>query len=66
MSEQSKTPRRNFLAGLGVVAAGGVAAKLAPESVTTAVSNALTTQEPDGKSYRLTEHVKKYYRSTTI
>jgi len=66
MSEQSKTPRRNFLAGLGAVAAGGVAAKLAPESVTSAVSNALGTQEPDGDSYRLTEHIKKYYRSTTI
>ncbi|MNK04209.1 hypothetical protein D3C87_220690 [compost metagenome] len=66
MSEKSKTPRRNFIAGLGLVAAGGVAAKLAPESVTTAISNVLPSQEPAGDSYRLTEHIKKYYRTTTI
>ncbi|WP_076591135.1 hypothetical protein [Herminiimonas arsenitoxidans] len=66
MSEKSKSPRRNFIAGLGVVAAGGVAAKLAPESITSAISNVLPAQDPDGDSYRLTEHVKKYYRTTTI
>ncbi|MFC7299977.1 MULTISPECIES: hypothetical protein [Herminiimonas] len=66
MSEQSRIPRRTFFAGLGLVAAAGVAAKLAPESATSALENALSPQEPEGDSYRLTEHVKKYYRTTTI
>jgi hypothetical protein len=66
MSEQSRIPRRTFFAGLGLVAAAGVAAKLAPQSATSALENALSPQEPEGNSYRLTEHVKKYYRTTTI
>lgn len=66
MSEQSRIPRRTFFAGLGLVAAAGVAAKLAPESVTSVLENATSPQEPAGDSYRLTEHVKKYYRTTTI
>ncbi len=66
MSEQSRIPRRTFFAGLGLVAAAGVAAKLAPESATSALENALSPQEPEGDSYRLTEHIKKYYRTTTI
>lgn len=66
MSQQSSIPRRSFFAGLGLVAAAGVAAKLAPESATSALENVLSSQEPEGDSYRLTEHVKKYYRTTTI
>ena len=64
MAEQKKIARRSFFAGLGLVAAAGVAAKLAPS----AAVETLTGQaaEPDGKSYRLSEHVKKYYRTTTI
>lgn len=66
MSEQSRIPRRTFFAGLGLVAAAGVAAKLAPESATSALTDALSVKEPEGDSYRLSEHVKKYYRTTTI
>ena len=66
MSEQSRIPRRTFFAGLGLVAAAGVAAKLAPQSATSGLENALSPQEPEGDSYRLTEHIKKYYRTTTI
>lgn len=66
MSEQSRIPRRTFFAGLGLAAAAGVAAKLAPESATSTLENALSPQEPEGDSYRLTEHIKKYYRTTTI
>lgn len=65
MSEQSKFTRRTFFAGLGLAAAAGVAAKLSqsgaiPEQV------APTKTEPKDKGYRLTEHIKKYYRTTTI
>jgi len=64
MSEQKKVARRGFFAGLGLIAAAGAAVKLAPSTTI----EALTEQpdEPEGKSYRLSEHVKKYYRTTTI
>ena len=64
MSEQKKIARRSFFTGLGLVAAAGVAAKLAPASVAEAVAE--QPAEPEGNSYRLSEHVKKYYRTTTI
>lgn len=63
MAEQKILTRRRFFAGIGVVAAAGAAVKLAAP-VTTAA--AALPAEPEGNSYRLTEHVKKYYRTTTI
>lgn len=63
MAEQEKIARRRFFAGLGAIAAAGAAVKLAPVP---AVSDAATPADPKGDSYRLTEHVKKYYRTTTI
>lgn len=66
MAEQGKNPRRTFFAGLGLVAVAGVTAKvMAPESVST-LTQALTPKGPDDLNYRLSEHIKKYYRSTTI
>lgn len=62
----SKNSRRTFFAGMGLVVATGVAAKVvAPESVST-LTQALTPKGPDDNNYRLSEHVKKYYRTTTI
>lgn len=67
MADQSKTTRRSFFAGLGAVAAAGAAAKLLPSSpASTLTDSAPAMPEPSGDSYRLTEHVKKYYRTTTI
>jgi hypothetical protein len=63
MAEPKKIVRRSFFAGLGLVAAAGVAVKL---SSTTASPEAALPEEPAGTGYRLTEHVKKYYRTTTI
>lgn len=63
MADQPKIARRSFFAGIGLAAAAGVAAKLAPPS---ALPEVLAPAEPAGDSYRLTEHVKKYYRTTTI
>ncbi len=63
MAEQNKIARRTFFAGLGLAAAAGVVAKISPQAIT---SNAVTPPEPAGDSYRLTEHIKKYYRTTTI
>jgi hypothetical protein len=64
MAEQHKIARRSFFAGLGLVAAAGVAAKLSPTSIAPAATTA--PEEPQGDSYRLTEHIKKYYRTTRI
>ncbi|RJF99833.1 hypothetical protein [Noviherbaspirillum saxi] len=65
MAEQSKIARRTFFAGLGLAAAAGVAAKLSLKSV---VPEAIapSPNETQGNGYRLTEHIKKYYRTTTI
>lgn len=63
MTEQKKTARRSFFAGLGLVAAAGLVAKFSPKATT---SNPAPPEEPTGDGYRLTEHVKKYYRTTTI
>lgn len=64
MSQQSKIARRSFFAILGGAAAVGVATKLAPKAPVTEAAEAATDTQTDG--YRLTEHVKKYYRTTTI
>lgn len=65
MSEQQKKARRGFFAGIGLLAAAGVAVKLAPKGQAEAPQQA-QAQEPEGNGYRLTEHIKKYYRTTTI
>lgn len=60
-----KIKRRSLLGGLGVATAGLFALKAAP--VVQEKIEALTAPaEPEGTGYRLTEHVKKYYRTTTI
>jgi hypothetical protein len=65
MSEQNKITRRSLFAGLGLAAVAGVAVKLATRSGAVEVAEP-TPAEPQGEGYRLTEHVKKYYRTTTI
>lgn len=66
MAEEKKQPaRRSFLAGLGLAAAAGVAAKLSAKTPATDLADAAPA-EPEGDGYRLTEHVKKYYRTTTL
>jgi len=63
MNQQPKTGRRSFFALLGGAAAAGVAAKLASK---TPPISAETPKDAAGDGYRLTEHIKKYYRTTTI
>lgn len=57
--------RRSLLAGLGAAAAALVVARTVtnplPKSTDTEQSD-----EPTGDGYKLTEHIKKYYRTTTI
>lgn len=66
MAEEKKQPaRRSFLAGLGLAAAAGVAAKL-PSTTSAPDLAEAAPAEPEGDGYRLTEHIKKYYRTTTL
>ncbi|MCY1219799.1 formate dehydrogenase region TAT target [compost metagenome] len=68
--KQTRVARRTFLAGAGVVAAATGAAAL------TARGPALPDQaaalpEPadtpsDSKGYRVSEHIRKYYRTTLV
>lgn len=61
---EQKIKRRNLLGGLGVAAAGLLAFKSAP--VVQQKMTEVVAAEPEGDGYRLTEHIKKYYRTTTI
>jgi hypothetical protein len=65
MAEEKKPLRRSFLAGLGLAAAAGVAAKLSSKTTIPDLAQPAPA-EPEGDGYRLTEHIKKYYRTTTI
>lgn len=64
MSTQSRTGRRSFFTGLGALAAAGVAAKMASSPPETA--SPPEPEAPPGPGYRLTEHIRKYYRTTKI
>jgi len=66
MAEPKKVARRSFFAGLGLVAAAGAAAKLTPTAPLSTSDGANAQAEPQGKGYRLSEHIKKYYRTTTV
>lgn len=65
MADTNRIARRAFLSGLGLAAAAGAAARV---SSTVPAGKALDTaiHDPVGDGYRLTEHVKKYYRTTII
>jgi hypothetical protein len=65
MKMEQKIKRRGLLAGLGVAAAAIVAVKVTA-SPQKNINDVATASEPEGDGYRLTEHVKKYYRTTTI
>lgn len=63
-SPKSKLSRRNFLLAVG---AGGVAATAA--IVTHQNHDAQSGKQaevPESKSYRLTEHIQNYYRTTKV
>ena len=58
------TRRRGFFA---LVGAGGVAGAAAVVASKTATVEALAAEATDaGEGYRLTEHIRKYYRTTTV
>lgn len=66
MSGQSKIARRTFFTSIGLAAAAGAAAKLSSTGNAVARLGNSVTPESKDNGYRLSEHIKKYYRSTTI
>lgn len=66
MSDKSAiTSRRGFLIGAGAASVAGAAAVVATKKVESTVKTS-KAGVPAGKGYQLTEHVRNYYRTTTV
>ncbi len=66
MSEtQSKPGRRHFLLGAGAASAAAAAALVVTRKPDTTVKTSKASVPP-GQGYQLSEHVRNYYRTTTI
>ncbi|GAA0793608.1 formate dehydrogenase [Cupriavidus gilardii] len=66
--KETRVARRHFLAGAGVVAAAAGAAALTARTPA-APAGAIPAPEPtaaDSNGYRVSEHVRKYYRTTLV
>lgn len=67
---EHRVARRGFLAGAGVLAAAAGATALAPRmpaGPSPAAVPDLTPKVPDdNKGYRVSEHIRKYYRTTLV
>ena len=64
-----KSPaRRNFLLGAGAATVAGAAAVVVVVAVKQPPGAVKTSKAsvPEGRGYRLSEHVRSYYRTTTI
>ena len=64
---KSKLSRRTLFAGAGTAGALAAAASLIPQAVQQDEPAAQAKQPPErGGGYQLTEHVKRYYKTTLI
>ena len=64
---KSKLSRRTLFAGAGTAGAIAAAASLLPGAVQDTTPEPQAKQPPErGGGYQVTEHVKRYYRSTLI
>lgn len=67
---QPKVARRRFLAGAGVVTAAAGAAALTARSPAALPQGAAIPEPSDAPSdqngYRVSEHIRKYYRTTLV
>ncbi len=68
-SDQQPLARRALLAGAGTAGALAAAAALLPgrdAAKTTPIEDVVKTASQDDAGYRLTEHVKQYYRTARV
>ena len=65
---KSKLSRRTLFAGAGTVGALAAAATLLPGAAQDTTAALPATKEPPAKGggYQLTEHVKRYYKTTLV
>ena len=64
---KSKLSRRTLLAGAGTVGAVAATATLLPDAARETAATTETKEPPArGGGYHLTEHVKRYYRTTLV
>lgn len=68
--DQPRVARRGFLAGAGIVAAAaGTAALTARTPVAQVAASTLpgaTPGDSDSTTYRVSEHIRKYYKTTLL
>ena len=62
---KSKVDRRNFLITLGLGGAGAVAGAVAGPHPQPA-QPAANTAQPGSKTYRVSAHIRNYYRTTRV
>lgn len=67
-TNQTVAGRRSFLVGAGLAGAAGAAVAATPGGAAQAATAEATpqTHERGGGGYHVTEHVRRYYRSTTV
>jgi len=63
-NSKTRTGRRNFLLAVGAGGAATVAAIGAKTVPQTAAADA--KKDPKGSGYKLSEHIRKYYRTTLV
>ena len=67
MKPKSDLSRRRLFAGAGTVGALAAAASVLPGAVQETVETPQPRESPTrGGGYQLTEHVKRYYKSTLV
>lgn len=65
--EQTSNKRRNFLLAFGLGAVGVISAVLTGKRPVVTVKSEMTAAEPAAvKGYHVSEHVKRYYRTTRV
>lgn len=66
MGKSSTGSRRKFLLGAGAGTAAAAAVIATQGGKTVSATKAGPAARPDGRGYQLTEHIRNYYRTTTI
>jgi hypothetical protein len=64
-NSKTRTSRRNFLLAVGAGGAATVAA-IGAKTLPQAGQEATAKPAPQGSGYRVSEHIRKYYRTTLV
>jgi len=64
-NSRTRTSRRNFLLAVGAGGAATVAA-IGAKTLPQGEQEATAKKAPQGSGYRVSEHIRKYYRTTLV